>query len=75
MVPGRVPDIFQVIVLAAGPNTFLGGDRPVILAFLIPGKNPFKLDHARIDKQKRRVVLGHKGGGPDLLVIVFFKVF
>ncbi|EKD36680.1 MAG: hypothetical protein ACD_75C01413G0001 [uncultured bacterium] len=58
MVPGGVSDIFQIVVLAAGPDTPLTGNCPHIITFLLTHKHGLELHHACIGKEQRRVVFG-----------------
>ncbi len=60
MVSGGIADIFQVIVLAPGTHTFLRRGCPDIIPFVFTEEYPFKLHHSCIDKQQRRIILGHQ---------------
>ena len=48
VVPGRIADIFKVIVLAACPDAFLGSHGAVIPAFFLSEKCALELNHARV---------------------------
>ena len=61
MVAGGVAHVFQVVVLAAGPDAFLGRYRSAVIPFFIAGENPFELNHACVDKKQGGIVLGHQG--------------
>ncbi len=74
VMPGRIADVFQVVVLPAGPHAFLGGRCPVVPAFLLSEEGAFELNHAGVGKQQRRVVLRHEGRTPDHLVPVLFEI-
>jgi len=54
------PDIFQIVVFAAHPHTFLRGGRAFVAALVQPQKNILKLNHARIGEQQGRVVARDK---------------
>ena len=45
---GRIADILEIVVLAAGADALLGGRRPGIAALFQPGEHVLELDHARI---------------------------
>ena len=66
--PGRITDIFKIVVLAACPDAFLGSHGPVIPAFFLSEKCALELDHARIGEQQGRIILGNQGRASDLLV-------
>ena len=51
MVPCRVTDIFQVVVLAAGANATLGTGCTCVVPLILPEKHILELNHARIGKQ------------------------
>ena len=51
-----ITNVVQIIVLAAGPHTFLAGHRAVIIPLLKPSENVLELHHARIGKHQRRVI-------------------
>ena len=61
VVPRRIADVFQVVVLAAGAHAALrrGGAR--IGARLLADEHVLELHHARIGEQQGRVVAGHQG--------------
>ena len=54
----RQPDLFQVVVLAAGPDAFLAGDGAAVIAVLLAQERPLELDHAGVGEQEGRVVGG-----------------
>ena len=62
VVAGGVADVFQVVVLAAGPHATLGCDGPHIVALLFAHEHPFELDHAGIGEQQGGIILGDQGG-------------
>ena len=72
--PGRIADIFQIIVFAAGPDTFLGSGCPYIVSFVLPEKNTLELHHSGIDKQQRWVFLGYQRRTADNPMVMLFKI-
>ena len=56
----RIADIFEVVVLAAGPNAFLRCHRPVVTACLETGEQVLELHHAGVGEHQRRIVLRHQ---------------
>ena len=48
MMPCRITDILQVVVLAAGPDTTLAGNSPHILPLLLAHEDPLELYHSGI---------------------------
>ena len=56
----RIADILKVIMLAAGPYTFLRCDSAVEADCFQPGKQVLELHHAGIGEHQCRVVLRHK---------------
>src|SRR5207248_3099328 len=58
VVPGRVSDLFEVVVLAAGAHAFLRGRRAARTErrLLRSKKDLLELDHSRVREQKRRIV-------------------
>ena len=74
MMPGSVAHILQIIVLAAGPYTFLGCGGPDIRPFLFTEEGAFKLNHAGIGEQQRRVVLRHQRGAAYDTMHMFLEI-
>ena len=75
MVAGRIADIVQIIVLAAGADTFLTGGGAGVVPDFSPGEDIFKLHHARIGEQQGRIIVGHeRAGGHDAVVFALKKV-
>ena len=60
VVARRIPDVLEIIVLAARANAALRGGRPRIGAFVLAEERVLELHHARIDEQQRRVVVRHQ---------------
>ena len=72
VVPRRVADIIQIIMLAPGPHAFLRRGGAGIVACLQPGEQILELHHPRIDKHQRRVVARHKRAGRlDRMAMLF----
>ena len=63
MVPRRVADIVQIVVLAARPHAFLRRRRPAIRPLLRPGEHVLELHHPAVGEQQRRVVPRHQRRG------------
>ena len=66
-------DIFQIVVFAADAHRLLGGDGAFIVPFFQPQKEIFKLDHAGVGQEQRRVVNRHQAAAVDHGVIIFGK--
>ena len=60
VVPGRVADVLEVVVLAAGAQRLLRGGRTRVRALLAAGEHVLELHHAAVDEQQRRVVGRHQ---------------
>ena len=60
VVPPGVPDLLEVVVLAARAHAFLARRRPEVVAPLLSEEDALELHHARVDEQQRRVVGGHQ---------------
>jgi len=56
VVPTGEAHLFEVIVLAAGPHAFLGGDGPVVVALLLAQEGALELHHAGVGEQERGIV-------------------
>ena len=56
MMPCRIADIFQVVMLAACTHTALAGRRPYIFALFTSKEHVLKLHHAGIGEQQGRIV-------------------
>src|SRR5881296_1617196 len=66
VVPGGVPHLLEVVVLAAGAYAFLAGDGPPVVPPLEPLEHPLELHHARVREQQRRIVRRDEGGARHL---------
>src|SRR3546814_10578847 len=70
MVTGRVADIVEVVVLAAGADAFLARGRGRIGARLQTGEDVLERDHAGVDEHQRRIVVRHQRRRRDDLMPV-----
>ena len=68
VMPRRVADVFEIVVLAARPDATLGGDRTPVPALLAAEKDILELHHPGVGKQQRLVVGGHQRRAGDLFV-------
>ena len=59
VVPERLSDVAQVVMLAPGPHALLRRRRPRVRPLLQAEKNVLELDHAGIDEQQAGVLLRH----------------
>src|SRR5690606_773335 len=73
VVTGGITDIFQVIVLATGPDTLLGGCAAGIRTLFQTQKAVLELVHPRIGKQQGGIVAGNQGTGAHPLMPFFLK--
>ena len=60
MMPRGAPDLFEVVVLAAGTHAFLGGRRAGVAAFLLPEEHVLERHHPGVGEQQGGVVLWHQ---------------
>ena len=74
VMPRRIADILQVIMLAASPNAFLRGNGPVVIACLKPGEQVLELHHAGIGEHQGRVILWDQRTRIDDLMLVLVKI-
>jgi hypothetical protein len=68
------PDIFQVVVFAAGANAFLRGCGTFIVASFEAEEDVFELIHARVGEEQRGIVGRNERGGMDLFMSVLNEV-
>ncbi len=54
--PGRLANLIQVVVLAAGPDAFLRAYSPLIIAFFVTEKHVLELVHPGVNKKQGRIV-------------------
>ena len=66
VMPGRVADVLEVVVLAAGPHAALRTRRADVVALFLAEEQILELHHAGIGEQQRRVVARHQRTGGDL---------
>ena len=70
VMPGRVADIVEVVMLAAGAHAFLRRDRARVGAPLLAGKDVLELHHAGVGEEQGGVVARHQRRTRDRLVFV-----
>src|SRR5580658_1195536 len=75
MVPGRVADVLQVVVLAAGAHAALRGGRTRIVAHVLAEEDILELNHAGVGKKQRRVVPGYERAARQHRMSVLAKEF
>ena len=63
VMPRRVADVFEVVVLAARAQRLLRRRRALVGALLAAGEHVLELHHAAVDEQQRRVVGRHEARG------------
>jgi len=61
VMPSGIPDVVEIIVLAPGADAFLACNRAGIGPRLRTSENVLELNHARVSKQQRRVVMRNEG--------------
>ena len=72
MVPRGVPDLFEVVVLAARAHALLRrGGAPLSVGRLLHAEEDLlELDHSGVDEQQRGIVGGHqRRAGPDHVLL------
>ena len=65
--PG-VPHLLEIVVLAAGADALLAGDRPLVVAPFLAQERPLELDHACVGEQQGGIVRRDQSGGRHLAV-------
>ena len=65
-----VPDIIEVVVLAAGAHAFLGGGGAGVGPAFLTGEHVLELHHAGVGEQQGRIVARHQGGACQRLMAV-----
>src|SRR5271163_3035549 len=58
-------DVFEVVVLAAGADAFLGSGGFVVVAFFEAEEDVFELVHASVGKEEGGVAVGYERGTAD----------
>ena len=74
VVPGRVADIVEVVVLAAGAHAFLRGGGARVGPLLDAGEDVLELHHAGIGEHQGRIVARHERARRHGLVAVLGEV-
>ena len=74
VVPRRVADIVQIIVLAPGADAFLAGRGARRLAGFKPGEDVFERHHPGVDEHQRRIIIRHQRRGRHHGVAVVTEV-
>ena len=74
MMPRRIADIIEIIMLAARAHTFLRCRSRRVRTLLDTGKNVFKLHHAGISEHQCRIITRNQRTGGDDLVAVPCKI-
>ncbi len=72
--PRAWPDVVEVVVLAADAHALLAGDGALIGALFHAQEDVFELDHAGVDEQQSRVVVGDKIAAVDDGVTMLVEV-
>jgi orotidine-5'-phosphate decarboxylase len=68
--PSGIADVFQVIVLAAGTHTFLGGRGTRVAALVEAEKHVLELVHPGVGEQQGRILVRHqRTRGHDLVTL------
>src|SRR6185437_9243829 len=63
VMPRRVADVLQIVVLAAGTHAALAGSGAYVVAPLLAEEHVLELHHAGIGEQQRRIVTRHERRG------------
>src|SRR5690349_12002877 len=74
MVPPRIADVFQVVMLPAGPKTFLRRHGPLVGARFLPEKHPLELIHPGIGEQQGRISLRNQRRTGHGLMAVLLEI-
>ncbi len=74
VVPGRVADVVEVVVLAPGAHALLRAHRAPVAPFLESGEYILELHHAGVGEHQRRIVARHQRRGGNDLVPVLAKI-
>ena len=68
---GGVADVFQIVVLAAGPHAALGGGRARVGPSVAAGEHIFELHHAGVSEQQGVIVeRDQRAAGHDFMAVV-----
>ena len=60
VMPRRIPDILQVVMLTAGAHAFLRRGRTVVIALLRAGEDVLELNHPGVGEHQRGIVARHQ---------------
>jgi len=71
---GGVTHVIQIIVLTAGPHTALRGHGSFVGSLVLAEKDILELDHSRIGKKQRGIVMWHQWATGNHLVAVSGEV-
>ena len=75
VMPRRVADVLEIVVLAAGAHAALRAGRAVVAALVLAQEHVLELHHAGVREQQRRIVAGHeRAGGHDLVAVLAEKL-
>ncbi len=74
VVAGRAPDVFQVVVLAAGADALLGRGGPHVVALLPSQEEVLELVHPGVGEEQGGVVVRDQGRGRNDGVAVLFEI-
>ena len=75
VVPGRIADIVEIVMLAAGADAFLARRRAPVIAVLDAGEKVLELHHPRIGEHQRRVIArNQRRAFHDLVVLTLEEV-
>ena len=72
--PGRMANVFQVVMLASGANAFLRTGCSDVVAFFTAEKNILELVHARVDEKKGGVAVRDQRRGFDHRMLFLLKI-
>ncbi len=71
---GRMPYVFQVVVLSSHPDAFLGRRSSRIVPFRFSQKDVFELIHPRVDEEESRIIVRHDRRRGDDRMPLRFKI-
>jgi hypothetical protein len=60
VMPRRIADVLEVVVLATRPHAALAGDRAFVVALFLAKEHILELHHPGVGEQQRRVIRGHE---------------
>src|SRR6056297_1080501 len=68
---GRVADVFEIVVLAAGAHAALRSRCALVIALFGAEEDVLELDHSRIGEKQRRIVARHQRTGAHDSMLAF----